>query len=147
MSYIRVDNNVVTTAGMVHPNPRDDSWFEYDGPIPQGSKLLWDDELGAVVVDQEVEKEALKATAKRVRKEDLSGLVHTFADGSVIQTRPQDQQSLSSAIEMGQPLYWVMENDTTRLTSIHELREALNFGMRQASVVWADYTQSVRDLL
>jgi len=144
MSYIRVDNNVVTTAGMVHPNPSDDSWFEYGGPIPQGW-LMWDEQTGTVVVDHEAGKESLRAIAKDVREEDLLGLTHTLTDGSVIQVRPQDYQYLSLAIQRGLAIDWVLEDNTVRLTSIQELTEALDSGLNQGVAIWSTYTEVIKD--
>jgi len=87
--------------------------------------------------------EAIKS-AKAYRDLDLSELTHTFANGSVIQVRPQDQQYLSLAIQIGQPIDWVLEDDTVRLTSLQELTEALASGIQQGSLLWGAYTEGLK---
>mgnify|MGYP003644366438 CR=1 FL=1 len=146
MSYIKVVGNIVTVAGMVHPNPSDTSWFEYNGSFPSGGRLLWSEEEGVIVVDEEFERESVRIAAKAARQAALDMLTYTFEDGNTIQVRPQDHSFLSLAIQLGNPIDWVMEDDTVRLTSTQELTEALNSGVQQGVSIWSTYTEVLKDV-
>jgi len=82
---------------------------------------------------------------KRARDLGLSSMVHTFADGSVIQVRPQDYQYLSLAIQRGLAIDWVLEDNTVRLTSVQELTEALDSGVQKGIVIWSTYTEVLKN--
>lgn len=52
MPYIKVIGQDVTLGGMVAPN---DEWFMYEGVIPEGRKLLWDDIKNEIYIDMNEE--------------------------------------------------------------------------------------------
>lgn len=73
MPYIKVDGNKVTLGGMVKPN---DNWFMYEGVIPNGINLLWDDVKKEIYVDAEAEI----AHKKREVEEAISSLIQSKVD-------------------------------------------------------------------
>tara|TARA_R110000803_G_scaffold13482_9_gene37949 strand:- start:24535 stop:25020 length:486 start_codon:yes stop_codon:yes gene_type:complete len=82
---------------------------------------------------------------KLVRDAALSEIVHTYPDGASIQVRPpefgSDESNMRNAIESMTRLgtvsrIWFMSDNTTRSVTITDLREALDSGQDQATIIW-----------
>lgn len=137
MPYIKVSGESVTLGGMVKPN--EDGWFMYEGEIPQGTRHLF-------VNDQVVLAPVTIEELKQARDKSLSGLTHTFADGSIVQVRPSDLSTFQLSIAQGQDEDWVMADDTVRLLTVAEMTEAMESGIAQGKVIWNDYTTKLKTL-
>lgn len=105
--------------------------------------------------DAEVKTAEHKASEKResdrkalqsARDASLQAMTHTFADGSIVQVRPQDMSNFQTAIAIGQDRDWIMSDNSVRLTTVSELQEALNSGIAQGQVVWAEYAAALKSL-
>jgi len=96
------------------------------------------------ILDYITESETPVIGAKQIRDESLRALVHDFGDGRIIQTRPQDEQNVKTAIELMTSLSmasigWVMADNVKYHGTVEELQAALLAGQLAAMQVWADY--------
>lgn len=91
-------------------------------------------------------KEQQRVSLKRHREISLTSMTHTFTDGSVIQTRPEDLSNFNIAISVGIARDWIMADNTVRLTTVAEMQEALNSGIEQGLQFWNDYIRDIRAL-
>ena len=87
---------------------------------------------------------AIPLSAKQLRDSALLSLTHDFGDGRIIQTRPQDEQNVKTAIELMTSLSmasidWVMADNVKHHVTVEELQAALLAGQLAAMQVWADY--------
>ena len=87
--------------------------------------------------------EAQRQAAKRTRDESLNAITHTFPDGSVVQVRPSDLSNFQLAIAQGVGRKWVMEDNTTRTTTVAELQAAMASGIAQGEAIWGDYIDAL----
>lgn len=91
----------------------------------------------------DAEIEAQRQAAKRIRDEALNAITHTFPDGSVVQVRPSDLSNFQLAIAQGIDRKWVMEDNTTRITTVGELQAAMASGIAQGGSIWDDYIDAI----
>lgn len=91
-------------------------------------------------------KEQARIEAKTTRDAALNDITHTFADGAVIQVRPQDLANFEMTIAKGQDRKWIMANNDVRLTTIAELQEAMDSGISQGETIWDDYIARIESL-
>jgi hypothetical protein len=101
---------------------------------------------GAWVVNVVLQKESQRNVLKSVREQALSAIKHTIVDGSVYQVRPSDLPNFSMAIQEGQPEYWVLDNNVTRLTTVSEMQECILSGITQGKVIWRSHTDALKAL-
>lgn len=83
--------------------------------------------------------EVRRKNLKEVREESLNGLIHTFADGSTIQVRPQDLPNFNLAIAQGVTRKWVMADNSIRMVTVAEMQEAVAEGITQGSAIWDEF--------
>ena len=89
------------------------------------------------------DQEAARQAAKRNRDTALAGMVHTFADGRVVQVRPNDLPNFQTAIAIGSDQNWVMADNTTRMTTTAEMQDAVNAAVVQAQAIWSRYADDL----
>ena len=87
---------------------------------------------------------AIPLSAKQIRDEALAALTHDFGDGRIIQTRPQDEQNVKTAVELMTSLSlpsidWVMVDNVKHPVTVEELQAGLLAGQLAAMQIWADY--------
>jgi hypothetical protein len=129
-SEVRIPENTPAQAGYSDIKPGEfDEWL-----------------VGAWVVDVALQKESQRNVLKSVREQALSAIKHTIADGSVYQVRPSDLPNFSMAIQEGQPEYWVLDNNVTRLTTVSEMQECILSGIAQGKVIWRSHTDALKAL-
>jgi hypothetical protein len=129
-SEVRISENTPAQAGYSDIKPGEfDKWVD-----------------GAWVVDLTLQKESQRNVLKSVREQALSAIKHTIADGSTYQVRPSDLPNFSMAIQEGQPEDWVLDNNTTRLTSVAEMQECILSGIAQGKVIWRSHTDALKAL-
>jgi hypothetical protein len=129
-SEVRIPENTPAQVGYSDIKPGEfDQWIDESWTVD-------------VVLQKENQRNALKA----VREQALSAIKHTIADGSVYQVRPNDLPNFSMAIQEGQREYWVLDNNTTRLTSVAEMQECILSGIAQGKVIWRSHTDSLKAL-
>jgi hypothetical protein len=129
-SEIRIPENTPTQAGYSDIKPEEfDEWVD-----------------GAWVVDVILQKESQRNVLKAVREQSLNAIKHTILDGSTYQVRPSDLPNFSMAIQEGQPEDWVLDNNTTRLTSVAEMQECIMSGIAQGKVIWRSHTDALKAL-
>jgi hypothetical protein len=129
-SEVRIPENTPAQAGYSDIKPGEfDEWL-----------------VGAWVVDVALQKESQRNALKSVREQALSAIKHTIADGSVYQVRPSDLPNFSMAIQEGQPEYWVLDNNVTRLTTVSEMQECILSGIAQGKVIWRSHTDALKAL-
>jgi hypothetical protein len=129
-SEVRIPENTPAQAGYSDIKPGEfDEWVD-----------------GAWVVDVALQKESQRNALKSVREQALSAIKHTIADGSVYQVRPSDLPNFSMAIQEGQPEYWVLDNNVTRLTTVSEMQECILSGIAQGKVIWRSHTDALKAL-
>lgn len=90
------------------------------------------------------EKEAARAALQSSRDQALNTMTHTFADGSVIQVRPQDLTNFNIAIGAAVDRDWIMADNSVRFTTVAEMQEALNSGIAQGQAIWDNYAQELK---
>jgi hypothetical protein len=129
-SEVRIPENTPAQAGYSDIKPGEfDEWL-----------------VGAWAVDVALQKESQRNVLKSVREQALSAIKHTIADGSVYQVRPSDLPNFSMAIQEGQPEYWVLDNNVTRLTTVSEMQECILSGIAQGKVIWRSHTDALKAL-
>jgi hypothetical protein len=129
-SEVRISENTPAQAGYSDIKPGEfDEWVD-----------------GAWVVNVVLQKESQRSVLKSVREQSLSAIKHTIADGSVYQVRPSDLPNFSMAIQEGQPEYWVLDNNVTRLTTVAEMQECILSGIAQGKVIWRSHTDALKAL-
>jgi hypothetical protein len=129
-SEVRISENTPAQAGYSDIKPGEfDEWVD-----------------GAWVVNVVLQKESQRSVLKSVREQSLSAIKHTIADGSVYQVRPSDLPNFSMAIQEGQPEYWVLDNNATRLTTVAEMQECILSGIAQGKVIWRSHTDALKAL-
>ena len=102
------------------------------------------DAILAPTAEQVLEQQ--RAALKQERDKALESITHSFADGSVIQVRPQDVSNIQLAISQGESQKWVMKDNSVRLTTVTELQEALESGIAQGKAIWDNYTAELEVL-
>lgn len=114
--------------------------------MKQGRKMTWlNDATVKTAEDKAAEaKEQARQAAKANRDQVLNSLTHTFEDGRVIQTRPQDLSIIQVAISLGGD-DWVLADNTIAHVTADELTEAMQAGTAQAVAVWNEYKEALRD--
>jgi hypothetical protein len=129
-SEVRIPENTPAQAGYSDIKPSEfDKWVD-----------------GAWVVDEVLQKESQRNVLKSVREQALSAIKHTIADNSVYQVRPSDLPNFSMAIQEGQPEYWVLDNNVTRLTTVSEMQECILSGIAQGKAIWRSHTDALKAL-
>jgi hypothetical protein len=129
-SEVRIPENTPAQAGYSNIQPGEfDKWID-----------------GAWVVDLVLQKESQRNVLKSVREQALSAIKHTIADGSVYQVRTNDLPNFSMAIQEGLAEEWVLDNNTTRLTSVTEMQECIVSGIAQGKVIWRSHTDALKAL-
>jgi hypothetical protein len=129
-SEIRIPENTPAQAGYSDIKPNEfDEWID-----------------GAWAVNVVLQKESQRNVLKSVREQALSAIKHTIVDGSVYQVRPSDLPNFSMAIQEGQPEYWVLDNNVTRLTTVSEMQECILSGIAQGKVIWRSHTDALKAL-
>ena len=127
--------------------------IEYIGDtslVPDSGPYKFD--MDGVTIIQDVDakalndKEVIRKQAQTDRDTALQAITHTFADGSVVQVRPQDLSNFQLAIAQGVDREWVMEDNTVRMTTVAELTEAMNSGITQGEIIWSNYINSIKVL-
>ena len=81
---------------------------------------------------------------KQTRDDALLALSYDFGDGRVIQTRPQDELNVRTAIEVMTDngiasRDWVMIDNVKHPVTIAELEEAMAASKLKAVQIWDDY--------
>ena len=83
-------------------------------------------------------------TNKEVRDKALRELEYDFGDGRVIQTRPQDELNVRTAIQVMTDnaitsRNWVMKDNVKHPVTIAELETAMAAGQLAAVIIWDNY--------
>lgn len=88
--------------------------------------------------------EVVRRVRKAIRDEALNDMLYAFADGRVVQVRPQDLPNFRSAISIGTSQEWVLADNTPAALTVAEMEEAVQAGMVQAEAIWKTYTDGLR---
>ena len=91
-------------------------------------------------------REMQRRQLQRERDAALQAMTYTYDDGSVVQTRPQDMPQFQTAIASGVDQDWIMENNTVRRSTTQELQAAMNSGITQATAIWDQYADRMKEL-
>ena len=100
------------------------------------------------VLDPEFTAEDLelqsRGAAQDVRDAALLEMEYDFGDGRVMQTRPQDEVNVRTAIEVMTARNipsrrWVMKDNVKHPVTVDELETALAAGQLAAVVIWDNY--------
>ena len=83
-------------------------------------------------------------TSKAVREIALNSMEYDFGDGRVIQTRPQDEINVRTAIEVMTAngivsRDWVMKDNIKHPVTVAELETAMAAGQLAAVMIWDSY--------
>ena len=95
---------------------------------------------------QQAAFERQRKDLQKERDEALDQMEHTFSDGSVVQVRPRDVQNFYVAIDVGLEKRWIMKGNTTRMTTVEELQEAVQSDIQQAETIWDAYADALDEL-
>jgi len=87
-----------------------------------------------------------KNKLKQERDKALENITYTFSDNSVIQVRPKDLPNINIAIQEGKDTKWIMADNTIRIVTVNELKEAMASGIAQGKAIWADYMSKLEKL-
>lgn len=90
--------------------------------------------------------EELRSNLQAVRDTALTEMIHTFADGTVIQVRPSDLTNFNIAIEVGVDRDWIMADNSVRMTTVADMQEAMTSGIAQGQAIWDQYAQELKAL-
>lgn len=138
---------------MIHFKDSNNQIFAFEqsdidnGYVPENLTQITDTEKNEILAPTPAEqKEIDRGKAKAKRDTALQSMTHTLADGSVLQVRPQDLPNFQTALAIGTDQRWVLADNTTRLTTVTELQEALNSGVAQAQVIWSQYATDLEAL-
>jgi len=100
----------------------------------------------ASVVAQE-KKESERVKLKTERNNALNTLTYEFSDGKQLQVRPQDKANIEIAIASNIEQKWIMKDNTTRIVTVAELQEALDYSIQQAQIIWQQYVDDLEQLM
>ncbi|WP_432473347.1 hypothetical protein [Amphritea sp. HPY] len=137
MRYAKIENGTVI---QIQPN-KETGFIEVEDSVVCGMQQEGDDFVAPAIV------EPMK-DAKTIRAEALSGLVHDFGDGRIIQVRPPefaaDESNIRNAIERMKRLSiaergWFMADNTWHNVTAAELQVALNSAQDQGAVIWDQF--------
>ena len=83
-------------------------------------------------------------TSKEIRDAALLALEYDFGDGRIIQTRPQDELNVRTAIEVMtsnsiESRDWVMKNNVKHPVTVADLQTAMRAGQIAAVQIWDNY--------
>jgi len=105
--FIKVVDDVVTLAGTIlSENMEKDGYFEYEGEIPNASRLLWDDDKKIIIPDFSIDIENQKNKFKESLIKDLQQIsVHTLnGEEILLANTAQDQTNSLLAISTSQQI-------------------------------------------
>lgn len=91
-------------------------------------------------------REAKRLQLKAKREANLQLMEHTFADGRVVQVRPQDEAIFKTSIKGGQDSDWIMKDNTVDVLTVAEMQEALASGVTQGKAIFAEYMNELKQL-
>ena len=152
MIYIKPNNdNTVVLGGTVATQEMlDNEYIQYKGVIPKLTNEFQHLELVngvlTVVEDTLASKENLRQDAKTTRDEALEANTYTLPDGSVYQVRPKDLPNFQTEIQLNQDTDWVLADNTVRTTTIDELKEILENGIKQAKAIYQEYIDTLKSI-
>ena len=107
-----------------------------------------DDEIKAEINRLKIvkEKEEQRQEAKAKKDKALQANTYTLSDGSVYQVRPQDLPNFQAAIQLNQDTNWILKDNTIRTTTIDELKEILENGIKQAKAIYQEYIDTLKSI-
>ena len=107
-----------------------------------------DDEIQAEINRLKIvkEKEEQRQEAKTKKDKALQNNTYTLSDGSVYQVRPQDLPNFQTEIQLNQDTDWVLADNTVRTTTIDELKEILENGIKQAKAIYQEYIDTLKSI-
>ena len=117
-------------------------WLDEKIPKPT------DDEIKAEINRLKIvkEKEEQRQEAKAKKDKALQANTYTLSDGSVYQVRPQDLPNFQAAIQLNQDTNWILKDNTIRTTTIDELKEILENGIKQAKAIYQEYIDTLKSI-
>ena len=126
-------------------------WFVKDAEIQWLDKEQsqpTDDEIQAEIERLKIvkEKEEQRQEAKTKKDKALQNNIYTLSDGSVYQVRPQDLPNFQTEIQLNQDTDWVLADNTVRTTTIDELKEILENGIKQAKAIYQEYINTLKSI-
>lgn len=100
----------------------------------------------AELVAQQVE------ALRLARDSALAALIYDLGDGRVMQTRPQDEMNLRTAIDTmtrkaEASRSWFAANNTKITVTLAEVQAAWEYGQDQADAIWSQFITDVDTLL
>ena len=107
-----------------------------------------DDEIKAEINRLKIvkEKEEQRQEAKTKKDKALQNNIYTLSDSSVYQVRPQDLPNFQTEIQLNQDTDWVLADNTVRTTTIDELKEILENGIKQAKAIYQEYINTLKSI-
>lgn len=141
MKFLKVKGKKVVNVALFDEAPS--GWKE----CPDGVGVGWlvnDDGTYSAPAESE-------PTPRMERDMALSGIVHDFGDGRIIQCRPHpfsDEANIKSAIDRMTRISatdcdWLGMDDIAVKLSLSELKTVLESGQDQAAAIWADFLKAV----
>ena len=120
----------------------DGKYFKYYLTTPDTEGIYQADTVKIALNDSE----AVRVKAKVDMSVALEAMTYTFADGKVVQVRPQDLGNFNIAIASGVAEEWVLKDNTVRTSTVAELTDAMNDGIVQGKAIWANYKAILKTL-
>ena len=126
-------------------------WFVRD------TEIQWLDKEQSQPTDDEIKaeikrlksietKENKRIKAKQLKNKKLNNNTYTLSDGSVYQIRPQDFLNFQTAIQLNQDTDWILADNTVRTTTVDELKEILENGIKQAKAIYQEYIDTLKSI-
>ena len=83
MPYIKVTNNEVRLGGLIlTPEQEEEGYFHYEGAIPDGGKLMWDETNQTIYADLSEPKFAQKLEINKACKKTIMSGFYSDALGA-----------------------------------------------------------------
>jgi len=91
-------------------------------------------------------KEEQRQEAKQLKDKKLNNNTYTLSDDSVYQVRPNDLPNYQAAIQLGADTDWILKDNTVRHTTVDELKEILENGIKQAKSIYQQYIDTLKSI-
>ena len=121
------------------------------------AEIQWLDKKQTQPTDKEIQseikrlksiksKENKRIKAKQLKNKKLNNNTYTLSDGSVYQVRPQDFLNFQTAIQSNQDTDWILADNSVRLTTVDELKEILENGIKQVKAIYQEYIDTLKSI-
>jgi len=125
--------------------------------VAKDAEIQWLDEKAKRPTDKEIqneinrlkivkEKEEQRQEAKHLKDKKLNNNTYALSDNAVYQVRPKDFSNFQAAIQLGVDTDWILADNTVRTTTIDELKEILENGIKQAKAIYQEYIDTLKSI-